>query len=110
MFGILYIITDFSGVYIDGIPLTNAQLELELEQGLQAEYPSVWLYGDHELASLDSWDHLYEREVLSYKTGLERGERDLYKRKDNTRQPSYRQASIDMRKARRMVETLDDLS
>lgn len=96
--------SDFSGICINGVPLSVAELDLEFDSALQAEYPSVWLYGDNDLLSLSSWDHLYETEIASYKSGLNRGERMLHRRKDNTRQSSYRQVSINLRKARKLVE------
>lgn len=96
--------SDFSGICINGVPLTREQLDFELDSALQAEYPSVWLYGVRDLLRLPSYDHLYEREVAPYKRGLKRGERKLHERKDNTRQSSYRQVAINLRKARKLVE------
>ena len=95
--------SDFSGICINGVPLTHKELDDELESALQAEYPSTWLYGHNDLLTLPSYDHLYDREVSSDGREWHRFE----KRKDNTRQSSYRQVSIDLRKARKLKEDRD---
>ncbi len=93
--------SELSRISINGVPLTRKQLDDELESELQADYPSTWLYGDSDLLS---YDHLYDTEVPSHKKGLKRGEEKLHRRKDNTRQSSYRQVAINLRKARKLVE------
>lgn len=96
--------SELSGISVNGVPLTRKELDDELESGLQAEYPSEWLYGDGDLLSLPDYDYLHDREVPSHKKGLKRGEERLHDRKDNTRQSSYRRTSVDNRKARKLVE------
>ena len=91
--------SELSGICINGVPLTRKELALEFESGLQADHPSTWLYGDNDLLTLPSYDHLYDREVSSDGREWHKFE----KRKDNPRQSSYRQVSIDLRKARKLV-------
>jgi len=92
-----------SGISINGVPMSHAELAEAQSNNDQSEYP-IGPYGLHELSDLEAWDYLYETEVPSHKKGLWRGEEKLHNKVDNTRQSPYRQVTIDLRKARKLVE------